>query len=139
MTKLVPDASIALEWYIPDLWKDEAALILDRYDRGEVSLIVPDLLFPEMVNVLATKPFVTEEDGIKAIEHLINLNLEVVPTIDIIERTFTLAREYKLAGYDAVYLAASEKAGAIFVTADEKLYQAVGTTLSWVCWAGEYV
>jgi predicted nucleic acid-binding protein len=58
----------------------------------------------------------------------------VMEKIDpVATRAFELASEYQLSSaYDAAYLAIAERLGAVLVTADERLLNAVQSKLKWV-------
>jgi len=53
--------------------------------------------------------------------------------------TYALAAQFnRPAAYDSQYLAVAERLGCEFWTADERLYNAVKTHLSWVKWLGNF-
>ena len=79
-----------------------------------------------MANVLRfTEGF--DEDLIKkSLENFIDLEVDIViPTMEIIELAAKLSYDYKIAVYDAVFIALAKLINGIFVTADKKLYEKV--------------
>jgi len=79
-----------------------------------------------MANVLRfTEGF--DEDLIKkSLENFIDLEVDIViPTMEIIELAVKLSYDYKIAVYDAVFIALAKLINGIFVTADKKLYEKV--------------
>ncbi|MBX3065643.1 MAG: type II toxin-antitoxin system VapC family toxin [Anaerolineae bacterium] len=67
--------------------------------------------------------------------------LRVVTFINdtFLQRAYQLAEQFnRPSSYDAQYLAVAEQLGCEFWTADEKLYNAVSESLSWVKWLGNF-
>jgi predicted nucleic acid-binding protein len=94
--------------------------------EGLNNVIVPDSILYEIANVLRfTEGF--DEDLIKkSLESFIDLEVDIViPTMEIIELAVKLSYEYKIAVYDAVFIALAKLINGIFVTADKKLYEKV--------------
>ncbi|WP_211175979.1 type II toxin-antitoxin system VapC family toxin [Brasilonema sp. UFV-L1] len=48
MSRYVVDANVAIKWFLPQVYADDARRLL----TGNHSLLVPDLLFPEVGNIL---------------------------------------------------------------------------------------
>lgn len=58
---------------------------------------------------------------------------------ELLKRAYDLAEQLnRPAAYDAQYLALAERLGCDFWTADEKLFNAVGASLTWVRWLGAF-
>lgn len=55
MDKLVIDSSVAVKWFVPEPYSGEAQLILNRFQRGTLDLLAPDLLYAEIGNILWKK------------------------------------------------------------------------------------
>ena len=48
MSKYVVNASVVIKWFLPQVYADNARRLL----RNKHNLLVPDLVFPEVVNIL---------------------------------------------------------------------------------------
>ena len=57
---------------------------------------------------------------------------------ELFEEAYRLAVVHRRAVYDMLYLALSLRAGCQFVTADEKLVNAVGNTFSNIIWLANW-
>ncbi len=51
-SKLVVDTSVAAKWYLTEELRAEALKVLDAGQRGEVLLLAPESIEPELWNVL---------------------------------------------------------------------------------------
>jgi len=52
---IVVDASVAAKWLLPakgETLRDEAFRLARRYPKGEIRLVVPDLFWAELANLL---------------------------------------------------------------------------------------
>jgi predicted nucleic acid-binding protein len=55
LTRYVLDASVAAKWFLPrahETLVDEALALLSDYAADRISLMAPDLLWPEFANIL---------------------------------------------------------------------------------------
>jgi predicted nucleic acid-binding protein len=138
----VIDASVALKWQIADEEATVSALaLLEAFIEGETELIAPTLFPYEImsaINVAINRKRIKESDGYRAITYLISLGIEIRPFDDLVESTFTLARQYAVSPYDSAYLALAEYQKCNFYTGDKKLFKATHGDLSWVNWIGNY-
>jgi len=122
---LVLDTSVILKWYKEEYTEVAVKLKRDLVE-GLNNVIVPDLILYEMANVLRfTEGF--DEDLIKrSLENFIDLEVDIIIlTMEIIELAIKLSYGYKIAVYDAVFIALAKLINGIFVTADKKLYEKV--------------
>ncbi len=127
MSKLVVDASVAVKWLVSEPLSDEALAVL----AGPGPLIAPDLLVPEVANVLWKKVRrgeLTEAMALERFEALSKMGLEILPTESITGRALALAVRASRTVYDALYVVLAEEHGCQFVTADEKLVNALRQT-----------
>ena len=127
MTTYVLDASVAVKWYVPEIDDDAAKKLL----AAEHDLHVPDLFFPEFGNILWKKVQRGEIDDDEARE--IAAEIKTVPLFT--HRSFPnlvaaleLALAHKRTVYDAYYVALSVDLDCPFITADEKLVNALQPT-----------
>ncbi|MGH2350300.1 MAG: type II toxin-antitoxin system VapC family toxin [Chloroflexota bacterium] len=121
---VVPDTSVVLKWYLHrDEPEREQALTLRRaYLKATLRLMVPDLLFYEVANVLRYKPGWDSARVSQAVASLFALKLDIVPVTDgLLQRAVALAFDHDIAVYDAAFVALAQDVGAHYVTADRKL------------------
>ena len=124
---IVLDASVVLKWIFDD--EDRAvpaARLKDAHVAGQETVAVPDLLFYEVGNVLATKTRLLEASIAEAFSLLWDFSLERFDLgLEEFQGGLTLARKYRITLYDAAYIELSRRLKCPFVTADRKLYEKV--------------
>ncbi len=135
--RLVVDASVVIKWHIAEVHTD-AALRLLRDDGPE--LHVPDLVFPEVGNILWKKTRrgeLTEEDVRRIARLVAAAPLTVHHSGPLFEAAIEIALRTTRTVYDSQYVALALQLGCRLVTADEKLYNALkggplGAQVLWV-------
>ena len=126
MRKVV-DASVAVKWYIPEIYEQEA----NRLQFGGDILHAPELILPEFSNIIWKKVRfgeITEKEGKKIIDAFASRNIQFHSHQSIIKSAFTGAVITNRAVYDWTYLALAIALSCEFVTADEKFYKALEQT-----------
>jgi predicted nucleic acid-binding protein len=137
----VLDASVAAKWLLPP--KDEplsaeALHLLDQYAAGDIALLVPDLFWPEIGNIVwksVRAGRIAEATASKGLDLLAALNIPTVPTGPLLRDAFRIATTFDRTVYDSLYVALAVQAGCQLVTADERLANAMGMRLP-VVWLG---
>ncbi|NTV76355.1 MAG: type II toxin-antitoxin system VapC family toxin [Holophaga sp.] len=125
---LVLDCSILAKALVPESLSDEARSVLGsgRY------LMAPDLLPIELANVLWKKVqrgALTADEARGAHQGITALApIRILPSGAYHPRALELALEFGRSFYDALYLAVAETENALFVSADEKLVNALAAT-----------
>ena len=126
------DASVAAKWVLPSEYEDlvpQAAWVRSQYDEGKMHLLVPDLFWPEMGNVLwrnVRKKRISRQHAADAMNVLLAKRLESVPTARLMTDAIEHACTYDRSVYDCVYLALTVTSGLPLLTADVKLVNAMG-------------
>lgn len=134
---LVVDANVVIKWHVAEVHTD-AALRLLRDD--EIELHVPDLVFPEVGNILWKKVRrgeLTEEEARRIARLVAAAPLTVHPSAPLLEAATEIALRTGRTVYDSQYVALALKLDSGLVTADERLYNALkggplGANILWV-------
>ena len=137
MPKLVVDASVVIKWFVPEPLSLEAWRILDHYRAGALDLVAPDLLNAEVGNIVWKKQTfqgLGPDDANAVIDGFRSLVIAFTPTAELLLDAYNLAITHQRTVYDSLYLALSIREGCQFVTADERLANAVSSTISSVVW-----
>jgi predicted nucleic acid-binding protein len=129
----VLDASVAAKWFLPSAEEpisEQALQLFDRFSRGEVQLLVPDLFWPEFGNILwkaARLGRISRASAAQAISGLTQHYLITEPSRSLISDALRIAVEFDRTLYDSVYVALATITNAPLITADERLFKALGT------------
>lgn len=136
--KLVVDASVAAKWVVVEPLSDRATSLL----QPEHQLIVPDLFWAEIGNIFwkkARSGDLTSGDCVRRFDALQQMGLETRAHASIAREAIALALETARTVYDSIYVALAVHEDCRFVTADERLVNALRASrvASHVVWIGE--
>jgi predicted nucleic acid-binding protein len=134
--KYVVDASVAIKWYVPEIYEKEADLLLHGGDR----LHVPELILPESANIIWKKVLrgeVTQTEGQLIIAALLKKEWTIHSHQKTLVAAYLGAQDTRQTVYDFTYMALAVSLGCEFVTADKKFYEALESTpfkanLKWI-------
>lgn len=121
---VVLDASVVIKWFKE---KDEdyvvsALAIQEKKRLGSIEIIVPDLLFLEVLNAFLAKPGFTLEDLAAIKESLIKMNMKIVyPGSKLLGETIDIAAKNSLTFYGALYIATAGANDAVLYTEDMEI------------------
>lgn len=141
MRGIVIDASVAAKWFLPaagEPLSEEAAALLQRYVRGEVRFLVPDLFWAELANVLwkaARQGRCTGAAAQQAVAAMRKRNLPTVPSQVLLDQALALAIALDRSAYDCLYVVLAIRSKTHLVTADERLANALAVRFP-VKWLG---
>lgn len=121
MTNIIVDTSVAVKWFSEESENDlpEARQIKERIVEGKLSLICPEIIVLELVNVLTFSKKLSQDECVRSTKSLIDLCVDVVPLPDL-DRIIDLVYRHKLASYDAAFVALAMMRDVPLVTADYK-------------------
>ncbi|WP_392531123.1 type II toxin-antitoxin system VapC family toxin [Nostoc sp. C117] len=127
MSQYVLDASIAIKWFIPEVYSHAARRLIG----SNHTFLVPDFFFAEVGNVLWKRVRRGEDTAENARQTLTDLNtvpLELYLSQPLMPLALDIAIQIDRAVYDSLYLALAITQQCQMVTADEKLYNALQTS-----------
>lgn len=126
------DSSVAIKWFVPQDNSIKALEILNEYRDGSLSLLAPDLIYAEVGNIiwkLHRFQGLSETDAQAIVKAFQLVTFVVTPSASLLDYAYQLAVTHQRTVYDALYIALSLRHQCQFVTADEKLVNAVSGTL----------
>ncbi|MGQ4892773.1 MAG: type II toxin-antitoxin system VapC family toxin [Candidatus Njordarchaeia archaeon] len=125
----VVDTSIAVKWFVPEAYSEQALEILRSFSEGEVELYAPSTLKIEFSNVIRKyyiKGLIGKEDVKKIIGSMSKIDLNYVDlSWGLLKQALDLALAFNLTVYDGVYLAIAKNVKGILVTADKRFYNSI--------------
>jgi len=130
MNEIVIDASVVVKWFIEEIDSDKARFLRDKFIDGKIELIIPSLLYFEVLNALKYSQLFDPTELDDAGESLENYGFNVI-TIkkEICKHMIKVAVEHEMSIYDASYVGLSIGLGKLFCTADEKIIEKLPSTL----------
>jgi predicted nucleic acid-binding protein len=120
----VVDASVAIKWFLPEIYSDAALRLLAH----QHTLHAPDLIFSEFGNVLwkrVRKNEISKNEANATLEGLLTLHLQVQPSQLLIPLALEIACGENRSVCDSLYLAAAIALQSSLVAADAKFYRAL--------------
>ena len=116
------DASVAAKWFTrhDETDRDKAVALRALHQSGRCTLVVPDFSLLEILNAIRFSERAEEADATRALGLLERLRLDVVPLDwELLRKATAIAWAYRIALYDAAYVALAERKGFPLLTADE--------------------
>ncbi len=121
MRDVVLDASVVLKWFTAEQRGSlEARDLRDDYEAGRLSVVVPSLLFLELLNVAGRRWRWGADAMIELAETLADLSFEVSEP-ELASVASWVSRG--LTAYDAAYVALAEKRELALVTDDDAIVE----------------
>jgi predicted nucleic acid-binding protein len=117
---------------------DQAAQLLDSYDRQEIQFVVPDLFYVEIVSAIwkaVRVGRVSRAIGDEALELLTQRQFATALSHNLLAGAFQIAADFQRTVYDSLYVALAMKSNAQLITADERLAKALAARFP-VKWPG---
>ncbi|MGH7901799.1 MAG: type II toxin-antitoxin system VapC family toxin [Thermodesulfobacteriota bacterium] len=125
------DNSVVMSWCFKDESNKYADIVLDNLQKS--SAVVPPVWPLEVANVLLVaerRKRLTEADSMRFLTLLnqLPITVEEGESEEMMLRTLSLAREYRLSSYDASYLDLAMRKGLAIATLDKGLRAAAQKT-----------
>ena len=138
---LVIDASVLMKFYVPEILSDKAEELLARMEQGDTMLFAPDLIYPEVGNILWKKERMkelTRPEVEEITDAIVSLPLKIESSKPLLSLAMDIAIEYRITVYDAIYVSMARVYEIKMMTADKKLVDAVTKTdlKEYVAWLG---
>ncbi|CAN5243540.1 type II toxin-antitoxin system VapC family toxin [soil metagenome] len=124
MKSFVIDTSVAVKWFVPEEYSNQAILLLE----AEYDLLAPDLIFAEVGNTLWKKvqrEEITSTIAQEILQTLLSFPLHIYETRHLLESAFNIAHTTQRTVYDSIYLALANTFECELVTADKKFFNAL--------------
>jgi predicted nucleic acid-binding protein len=143
VTTCIVDASVAAKWLLPAAGEgllDQANHLIALHVRRDLQLLAPDLLEAEIGNVL-WKAFrrnrISQPEAQNSLRRFTALGIQVLPTSDLMSEALQIALACDRSFYDSLYVALAVATKTEFITADERLVNALGSRFP-VRWLGAF-
>ena len=125
--KCVIDASVAAKWFVQEDLRADAARLFDQTSQR----LAPDWIVQEVAHVAFKKwrdGEIGSDQASAMVRSLPGFMTELHPSMDLVDRAFTIAMAIRHPVYDCLYVACAETTDATLVTADRQLCEAVAGT-----------
>ncbi len=122
--KYVLDASVAAKWFTrhDEPQRQKAVALRTLHLSGRTRLVIPEFALLEILNAVKYSERAEEVDAANALGLLERLRLEIVPLDwELLRKATAIAWAYRIALYDAAYVAVAERLGFPLLTADEAM------------------
>jgi predicted nucleic acid-binding protein len=134
----VVDASVAVKWYVPEVFEVEASRLLDI----DAELHAPELIIPEFSSIIWEKirqKEITENQGQRIVNAFLKTDMKLHSHRKLMRSAFTGAAISGQTVYDWTYLSLAMSLSCEFVTADERFYNALRSTslVKHLAWIGD--
>jgi predicted nucleic acid-binding protein len=133
LKRLVVDASVAAKWLLPPANEPhihQAVQLIEDYVDRKIQIFVPDLFWVEVGNLLrnaARRGRCTLDHATHALNRITAQKFPTIASLFILRSAFAIANAHGRTVYDSLYVALAEALQVEFVTADEKLANALAS------------
>lgn len=133
MKRIVLDAGVAAKWLLPpprEPLRREAMALLERYNWGQFEIFVPDLFWIEVANFLWKDVRLgrcSAAEAQTALQKNSDYNFHTARSIFLLEKALDVAIAADRAIHNCIYVALGAELKAEFVTAEERLANALAS------------
>ncbi len=127
MSRYVVDASVGIKWFVPEVHSEAAQRLLN----SSHNLLVPDLFFPEIGNILwkrVRRGEGTPDHARDTLAEFSTVPLEVYESQPLMPVALDIAVQTDRTVYDSLYLALAILSQCQMVTADLRLFNSIASS-----------
>lgn len=124
---MVVDASVAIKWFLSEIYSDEARLILNL----KWELYAPDFIWVEFGSVLQKKIRLKEltiHEADAILKDFMKFQIQTYGSKLFLNSAWQLVKDSGATIYDSLYLALANSRECSLVTADKKFYQLINNS-----------
>ena len=128
MPTYVLDTSVVLQWFhhSKELHVSEARRVWQDLSYGKINIILPDILFLELLNVFIKGKGSSPESSHSILSELYKSPITILEvSLPVLEISARLMEQYYLASYDAYFLALAKYEGCKLISDDQKAHEQV--------------
>ncbi len=125
MLTYVLDTSVVVQWFdhSNELHVPQAKSILHDLGSEKINIIVPDILFLELLNVFIKGKGSPPENSYSILNELYNSPVTITAvTLPVLRLSTILMQEYNIASYDAYFLALAQYEECKLISDDQKAH-----------------
>jgi len=141
---LVIDASVLIKFFIPEILSEKVEKLNSRVAKGDLRLVAPDLIFPEVGNILWKKHRMKEliRSEVRIIVDAIgSMPMKIEASKPLLPIAVDVGLACGITIYDAIYVSLAMIREMVLVTADRKLAEIMRKTdfKKYVAWLGDAI
>ena len=141
---LVIDASVLVKFFIPEILSEKAGNLNRQVAKGDLSLVAPDLIFPEVGNILWKKhrmKELTRSEVTLIVDAIVSMPMEIEASKPLLPTAVDLGLACGITVYDAIYVSLAMIREMVLMTADRKLADIMGRTdyKKYIAWLGDFI
>lgn len=133
--KYVLDFNVGVKWFLNEADSPKALLLRDDFRNGIHELIAPDI-FPVDVTHAITRAErqirITAAEGASHLRTLLSMLPALHPYLPLLPRAYAISSQARIGVYDCLYVALAHQEGCPFVTADQRLINALQAQYPWI-------
>lgn len=125
MPTYVLDTSVAVKWFHrpKELHVSQAKRIWQDLGSSKISIILPDILFLELLNVFINGKGASHESSYSILSELYRSQVTILDvSLPVLEIAARLMKQYSLASYDAYFLALAQYEDCKLISDDYKAH-----------------
>jgi predicted nucleic acid-binding protein len=129
---LILDASVVVKCLVPEVDSDRSKALLASWSQGQLDVAAPEIISAEVASMLskrALRGLISHARAINLYQEFVDLGIPLEPIAASMPAALKIALRYGRSVYDSLYVALALEMGWDFVTADEKLYNALRSSL----------
>jgi len=124
---LILDSSVVFKWFYFENENSlkNAGILYEKASLRNLRIIAPELLLYEVVNIFKFRTKLSPEILEEIVKELLYILIFIKLDYKDYTNAYKISQEANCSIYDSIYIAVSEKYKAPFITADNKLFNAL--------------